>query len=438
LNADELTTVAAQLTQAFDPATLTRLGREQGFCERERDITPARLGLALVAAFASQKLETLADLQRCFNALHGATVTYKPFYNQLLKPTFPQWMQAVVKQLLQHLVLQVLAPPTDASLALFTDILIQDSSGLKVHDALQEKFPGRYPVKSPAVVELHTTLSVAQDQAVRLSLTGQRADPRDELPKAKQLTGRLLLADRGYQAAEYCRQVGAAGGFFLIRCTQKVNPCIRRCWVGGQRRPEWEGKKVKEVLPWLTGQSADLEVEFPRGQKRPHPVRLRLLLGWNPTKDQHIYLATNLDRERFPIEQVLQLYRLRWQIELWFKECKSYGNLQEFGTAKDTITEGLVWAALAATLVKRFLAHAAQVLASRRVAVSTRRAAMSLSHHLPDLWRALRDRNCTSLHRALRALCRFLQQDARRSNARRDTQQGRASFGLQPVRGLAA
>ena len=37
--------------------------------------------------------------------------------------------------------------------------------------------------------------------------------------------------------------------------------------------------------------------------------------------------------KQFSATQISQLYRLRWQIELLFKECKSHNNLQVFQTS---------------------------------------------------------------------------------------------------------
>jgi hypothetical protein len=63
---------------------------------------------------------------------------------------------------------------------------------------------------------------------------------------------------------------------------------------------------------------------------------------------------------------VARLCRFRWQIELCFKEWKSYGNLHQFDTANAHIAEGLIWASLCAAVLKRFLAHAAQRMGGRR------------------------------------------------------------------------
>ena len=90
------------------------------------------------------------------------------------------------------------------------------------------------------------------------------------------------------------------------------------------------------------------------------------------------YLATNLPPERYSVYEVAKAYRLRWQVELLFKEWKSYANLHAFDTQNPAIVEGLIWAAIRATALKRFLAHTAQVVAG--VETSTRKVAMCAVH----------------------------------------------------------
>jgi hypothetical protein len=50
----------------------------------------------------------------------------------------------------------------------------------------------------------------------------------------------------------------------------------------------------------------------------------------------------------FSVDVVARLYRFRWQIELCFKEWKSYANLHRFDTANAHIAAGPIWASLCA------------------------------------------------------------------------------------------
>ncbi len=67
----------------------------------------------------------------------------------------------------------------------------------------------------------------------------------------------------------------------------------------------------------------------------------RLAVSFNPKTREFRYLLTNLCRTRYAAEQVGLAYKLRWQIELLFKEWKSYANLHAFDTGKSEIAEGL-------------------------------------------------------------------------------------------------
>jgi hypothetical protein len=48
------------------------------------------------------RVETLADIQRTFNALFGTGEAYKPFHNQLAKCQFGGFMREIVESMLEH------------------------------------------------------------------------------------------------------------------------------------------------------------------------------------------------------------------------------------------------------------------------------------------------------------------------------------------------
>jgi hypothetical protein len=65
--------------------------------------------------------------------------------------------------------------------------------------------------------------------------------------------------------------------------------------------------------------------------------------------------AGYIDRAWF--EQVMSLYRCRWQVELLFKEWKSHNRLKGFVTGEKAIAEGLVWTSLLSLVMKRRVAQ---------------------------------------------------------------------------------
>src|SRR5438094_6076491 len=210
----QLSMVADKFQWVFSEALLNACGKDVRFCRRQRVLTPFRLGLALTATCASQRVETIADFHCGFNALFGTTVTYKAFYNQVAKPHFADFARTMAERLISDMTLKVLGVEKGRAFGEFRHIVIQDGSSFAIHDALREVFPGRFKVVRPAAVELHTTMDLLCDAPTTVVLTPDTTSEQACLPEPPSLRGSLLLADRGDGALHYLRRWQCAGGFF--------------------------------------------------------------------------------------------------------------------------------------------------------------------------------------------------------------------------------
>src|SRR5207247_9696949 len=152
-------------------------------------------------------------------------------------------------------------------------------------------------------------------------------------------------------------------------------------------------------------------------------LSVRLIVSWNRRTKSLCYSPTTLSPQRYPLDTICRAYKWRWQVELLFKEWKSYANLHAFDTEKAAIVEGLIWVAIAAAALKRFLAHATQLIAG--VAMSTRKAAMCVMYVLSDIVQALKTAHGASLDDALRSAVTYLACHAQRAHPQRDRQPGR-------------
>lgn len=427
----KLITAAEKLRNVLKTQTLCALGRSTGLTKRMREVTPDRFALSLICALAMSKVNSLADIVRSFNALTGRSVQYKPFHNQLAKEEFPVFMRRVCETMLSELVGQVLQPVSKSVLEAFDDIWIQDGTSFALHHGLAGAFPGRFTAITPAAVEIHATMSLYQDEAITVSLAPDSQGERDFLPAPTELRGRLLLADRGYTDTAYARNVTAAGGSFVIRFKKGMNPTVVTGWAASTRMRGIAGQKLKAVMGKFRNKSVDLDAEWGQGEQK---TAMRLLFAWNPQEKDHMILATNLNRETFDTATVLTLYRLRWQVELLFKEWKSHANLHKFSTVKPQIAEGMMWASLCAAILKRYLAHTVDWI-YKAAATSTQKVAMALGHHLPPLVKALlQNRN---ILKSFRELLEFLKHNASRAHPVRDRTRGRMALDLQLVGSLA-
>lgn len=411
------------LARALSIDDVNQLGRATGQSKRLRTVTPHRLFLCVTAALAGAQVESLADLLREFNHQNDVTVAYKAFYNRLARPGFAEFMRGMFGRLVERLRIQTLTPEGHAAVARFKDIVIQDGSSFAVKKTLREVFPGRFTTIEPAAIEIHATYSGFSDEVRSVQIAPDKEAERQFLPEPATLKDRLLLADRGYPGVDYFDAVREHGGFFIVRLTRSHDPWVRAAWVDGKRVPTPKLIRLSRFVAQNANRRMDLDVEYERG-KRVVGFRVVVLPGREKTMTR---LCTNLPRTPFSLDLVSRLYRFRWQVELLFKEWKSYANLHKFNTANEHIAAGLIWASLCAAVFKRFLAHAAQ-LVGNGVAMSTRRVAMSVRHILDDLVAALLDG--IGLLEALRRGLTYLLANARRADPNRDRRTGRLRAGL--------
>jgi hypothetical protein len=159
----------------------------------------------------------------------------------------------------------------------------------------------------------------------------------------------------------------------------------------------------------------------------------RLLVTWNPVTKRFQYLATSLPWSKYSPEKVIEAYRLRWQIELLFKEWKSYANLKSFNTAKQPIVEGLIWGAIMTATLKRYLACCTQTLF--HVEISSRKVAMCAIHVLQPLIVALSKAKNKAIVQALDHALNYFKTNAERAHPKRDREIGRLNIGLIPCFG---
>ena len=212
-----------------------------------------------------------------------------------------------------------------------------------------------------------------------------------------------------------------------MRLSRSHDPWVRAAWVDGKRIALPRPVRLSRFIAQNLSRRLDLDVEYERDKgKRMVGFRVIVRPGNEKTMTR---LCTNLPRTPFSLDLVSRLYRFRWQIELMFKEWKSYANLHKFDTANEHIAAGLIWASLCAAVLKRFLAHAAQLVG--RKPISTRRVAMCAGHIIDDIVMALLA--CVSIASAFRDGMAFLLANARRANPKRDRKTGRLRAGLNVV-----
>src|SRR6266496_1442302 len=124
----QLTIMAHKFQSVFDPSTLNDQGDQLEFCQRQRQITPLRFGLSVVASMASQEVQSIADLPRHFNALWDTEVSDKAFDNQLAKACCASFLRTSLRDIMGKLTMKVLGVEAGQALSACKRIVMQDGS----------------------------------------------------------------------------------------------------------------------------------------------------------------------------------------------------------------------------------------------------------------------------------------------------------------------
>jgi hypothetical protein len=412
-----------KITKVLNDFNINEIGKTSRFCSRKRIIKPFELVMSLITALGDKSINTVTDLHRYFVKLTETDVQYKPFHNQLSKPEFSLLMKSLVDVALSEWQQQILGK--DATLSDFKRIVMQDGSSFAVHDSLKETFKGRFTKISPAAIEVHVSWDVLKGYPEAISVSPDSQAEYDFLPEAKSLVDTLFLADRGYFKLSYLESIDNAGGFYVVRAKTTVNPTVVTAFNRHKKiLKRFAQKKQKDVKKHIRRNGVvDMDVEG--------KTSYRLIASWPKGKSEPTYWATNLNREKFSAESVINLYSLRWQIELLFKEWKSYCNLQKFNTRNATMMEGLVWATLLTLLVKRRISMSAQQLAG--IELSTFMVAKNTQGWFYQLMESITQGVLSTLKKMRQKTINFLSKYAQRANPARDKDKGRLKCGLNPI-----
>ena len=159
--------------------------------------------------------------------------------------------------------------------------------------------------------------------------------------------------------------------------------------------------------------------------------KTRLILSWNAKDKAWVRLVTNVSSALMTLSHVSLAYQLRWQIELLFKEFKSHSSLRKFQTNNKNIAAGLIWAALIASFMKRFLSHTCQYFLPGEV-VSTQKMAKIGHRFLRRLIEAAANGIAAVLDQVSKMVI-YVRENCLRSRIKRDEERGRSRLSVNPV-----
>lgn len=318
------------------PVDLEESARATNALVRCRNVPDAAALMRMALAYALSDL-SLKDVAAWASAMHLAEISGPGLFYRLREAE--GWLARVLAQTLQQQVGQ------------------QGPAGwsLRVVDATVINGPGATGTDWRA----HVLIDPSSGSFRAVELTDEREG--EGLARHRIEAGEVVLGDRAYATARGVHAVHSAGADVVVR----LNPhTLRVCDHNRQRI---------SLLAKETEVPAVGEIEYqilipipPETRSKSHKTwDSAKAIAWVPARAiaartrRHdvIWILTTLDACQLPATVAMQLYRLRWQIELLFKRLKSLLHLDTLPsrrgpTAKSWMLARFLAAALAQRLVQ--------------------------------------------------------------------------------------
>lgn len=355
----QLIEIGKTLKHLLPKRRISALAKKTGAVKRERKIGSAPFVLSLVLGFGVGNVRTLAGLRRAFEHATGTTVVPSSFYDRF-NPGLVKLLKALVNDVIRKV--SKADGKMRGVLAQFKDVLLSDSTIIRLHDMLQHHFPACRTNHTLAAVKAHVVISVRGIGHARLKLTSERVHDGPVLRAGTWVKERLLLFDKGYYRFQLFSCIHRQGGFFITRLKDKANPKIvgqHRKWRGASVAVV--GQRLQAVLDRLKRDVIDLQVDL-RFQKRAYNGKrngasfpCRLVGIKNPATGAYWLYVTNIPPSKLDAHDIGRTYAARWLVELFFRELKTSYRLDQMPSSKRHVVEALIYAALLTMVASRVL-----------------------------------------------------------------------------------
>lgn len=350
--------VERELCNLFPSEWLRNKAKETGLIKRERKIDPVIIFWVLAIGYGTFLQRTLAGLKRNYETASNRILSDSSWYYRFT-PELVAFLRECVARGLEYLA-QEPSRTLSERLSPFKDVLIQDSTVVRLHEKLAKIWPATRSRKVAAGVKVAVLTSAIASGPKSVALFAENTNELKTLKIGPWIKDRILLIDLGFYKYQMFTRIKENGGYFVSRLKSNANPLIietNRSYRG--RSIDIRGKHLQDILKDLKRQVLDVDVEVAfnrrayRGKEKKDNERFRLVAVYNEDEDRYHLYITNLSQDLLEPQEVARLYGARWEIEILFKELKSKYALDVVPTTNPQVIEAFIWIAILTLLISR-------------------------------------------------------------------------------------
>lgn len=207
-------------------------------------------------------------------------------------------------------------------------------------------FPWAKFRRTKAAVKLHTLLDVRGAIPTFIHVSDGKLHDVNVLDLLIPEPGAFYIMDRGYLDFRRLHILHQAGSFFVVR--PKSNFKFKRVYSAA----------VVRNTGVLCDQTIELVVFYSR---QGYPQRLRRIRYRDPDGKRLVFLTNHMS---LPALTICDLYRLRWQVELFFKWIKQHLRIKRFFGTSPNAVKTQVWIAVCVYVLVAIVRKRLQLSAS--------------------------------------------------------------------------
>ncbi len=333
------TTVFGQLIDLLNPSLINKIVQDTGSDRYSKGFrTYDHLISMLFACFAH--CTSLREIEGAFASMHGKTqnsgIGFLPRRSTLSDANRRRSSQVfahIYKALFNHYRGFI----TDSRLrsSKGAPIYLLDSTTISLFQAILEN-AGRKPKsgKAKGGIKVHTLLKLEEQVPMMVWMSKASANDAPYLSKFDYEAGSIYLFDRGYVDYRAYDRITKADAFFVSRLKENANYEL-----------------IEENKAIGNGVTRDINVHFNRIVKGETftDQQYRIIEIEDIQAQKSIKLLTNI--KDLNADQIGDLYRKRWQIEMLYKQMKQNYPLKYFLGDTPNAIEIQIWVALIANLL---------------------------------------------------------------------------------------
>lgn len=188
-------------------------------------------------------------------------------------------------------------------------------------------------------IKVHTLYDVETQVPAFFHITEAAVHDSKAMSVIPYETGSYYVFDRGYNDFKQLYRIEEIGSYFVIRAKKNVQ----------YRAVKWKRRLPKNVL-------SDAEIEltgyYP---SKYYPKRLRLVRYHDPEQNRDFMFLTNA--MSLTSLQIANLYKNRWQVELFFKWLKQHLKIKKFWGASENAVRIQIYCAICAYCLVAIAQH---------------------------------------------------------------------------------